>query len=67
MSGDEKEGEKGLLWNWILSLLRNAASLKSLTVVREGMSIGNNRMDEGTLENGGLLDRKGSTLFLGCK
>lgn len=31
------------------------------------MSIGNNRMDEGTLENGGLLDRKGSTLFLGCK
>lgn len=40
MSGDEKEGEKGLLWNWILSLLRNAASLVSWMVVREGMSKG---------------------------
>ena len=39
MSGDEKEGE-GLLWNWILSLLRNAASLVSWMVVREGMSKG---------------------------
>lgn len=51
----------------MLSLLRNAASLVSWMVVREGMSIGNNRMDDGTLENGGLLITKGSTHLLSCE
>ena len=52
MSRNEGEGE-GELLVWMVSFHRKAYSLSRVTVVREGMSVGNTQVIDKTLQSDG--------------